>query len=289
MDWKKLKPSNTAQKWGWGIAIFSVLGVVNGFALGIIETSIFYFLLIFVGVYFIVSPKPQEFLDKRRQKKAEQAESAIQYALTKLEKASGVQAAMAYEDLVEIVNKSQMNSSEKLSELLKSINFDKSRVESRFLGSIANLGAPLFKSAKKSTIRIYEDWVIAGELGFNFDVSTRGSVTVDGSIQLDKNNKKVDMRTATLQLATQDWSHAFKIFPDQADEARRILNQLLAIVEEKKPKGVTATDIQEAMAKLVSNTGKSPAEKLEELSNLRYQRLLTDAEFESAKSKILSL
>lgn len=41
--------------------------------------------------------------------------------------------------------------------------------------------------------------------------------------------------------------------------------------------------------RLVSEAGKSPAEKLEELSNLRFQRLLTDAEFEQAKSRILGI
>ena len=114
-------------------------------------------------------------------------------------------------------------------------------------------------------------------------------MTVDGSIQFDKKNNAVDTRTATLQLATQEWSHAFKILPDEADEARRILNHLLALVEEMKPKGVTSADIKDLTEKLLASSGKSPAEKLEELSNLRYQRLLSDQEFESAKSKILGI
>jgi hypothetical protein len=97
------------------------------------------------------------------------------------------------------------------------------------------------------------------------------------------------MRTATLQLATQDWSKAFKIRPDEADEARRIVNQLAAIVEEMKPKVLTAVDMKEAMEKLLESTAKSPAEKLVELSNLRYQRLLTDQEFQAAKTKILEI
>ena len=126
-------------------------------------------------------------------------------------------------------------------------------------------------------------------MGYDLDVSTRGNVTVDGSIQLDKNNKKVDMRTATLQLATQEWSHAFKILPDEADEARRILNQLAVLVEQMQPKALTSADVKDLMEKLLANSGKSPAEKLEELSNLRYQRLLTDQEFESAKTKILGI
>jgi DNA-binding transcriptional regulator YbjK len=97
------------------------------------------------------------------------------------------------------------------------------------------------------------------------------------------------MRTATLHLATQDWSKAYKILPSEVDEARRILNQLAAILEEMKPKVLTAGDMQDAMEKLLASSGKSPAEKLEELSNLRYQRLLTDQEFLAAKMKILEI
>jgi hypothetical protein len=56
-----------------------------------------------------------------------------------------------------------------------------------------------------------------------------------------------------------------------------------------KPKAVSAAEMAEAMERLMNASGKSPAEKLEELSNLRSQRLLSDQEFESAKSKILGI
>jgi hypothetical protein len=65
--------------------------------------------------------------------------------------------------------------------------------------------------------------------------------------------------------------------------------QLNAIIEQMKPQALSAADLHAAMEKLMSNSGKSPAEKLEELSNLRYQRLLSDQEFEAAKSKILDI
>lgn len=301
MDWQKIKPNTTLKKVGWALVLFSVVGGLTTLISVIAEGSSSLYgqvilqlvlgILVYggIGVFLILSPKPQAILDKRRQNKAEQAERDIADALKRLEKATGVKAAMAYEKLERIVYKTQKNSSERLNELLKSIDFDKSRIDSKFLGSVANLAGPMFGSADKKSIRVYQDWVIAGEIGFDFDVSTRGQVNVDGSITYDKKNNRVDNRTATLQLATQEWSYAFKIHPDQADEARRIVNQLAAIIEELKPKGVTAADIQDAMSKLVSNSGKSPAEKLEELSNLRYQRLLTDAEFEAAKSKILDL
>lgn len=285
----KSKPKHKVQKWGLAIALFSVLGVITGLSSGILEVAIFYLFFAGLGFFFMFSSKPMSFFDNRRKNKAEANEKAIDSALAQLETTTGAKALIAYEKLETLVSKKGSTSSRSLSDLLASINFDKSRVESRLLGSVTNQAASIFGNANKRTIRVYQDWVIAGDLGYDFDVSTRGNVTVDGSIQFDKKNNKVDTRTATLQLATQDWSHAFKILPDEADEARRILNQLAAIVEELRPKGISTSDIKDLMEKLMASSGKSPAEKLEELSNLRYQRLLTDQEFESAKSKILGI
>jgi hypothetical protein len=221
------------------------------------------------------------------QDKATAAQSEIQSVLKELENATGVEAFLVHEHLESLVDEAGPNYSKTLSELLASINFDQSRVESNYLGSLDNLGSGTYGGGGRETIRIYEQWVVSGDMGYDFDVSTRGSVNVDGSIQFDKNNNEVDMRTATLQLATQDWSKAFKIRPDEADEARRIVNQLAAIFEEMKPKVLTAVEMKEAMKELLESSAKSPAEKLEELSNLRYQRLLTDQEFQAAKTKIL--
>lgn len=285
MNLERLKPNHILQKWGWGFVIFGILGILAG---GVV--------FIALGLYLILATGPQTlyakwetYLESRKQDKADSRERELQSALHNLEKATGAKAFIAYENLEALFARKGYANSRTLQELLDSINFDKSRVESRYLGSVVNKSATLFGSVNQKSIRIYQEWVIAGDLGYDFDVSTRGNVTVDGSIQIDKNNNKVDMRTATLQLATQEWSHAFKILPDEADEARRILNQLAALVEESKPKALTSADIKELMDKLLSSSGKSPAEKLEELSNLRYQRLLTDQEFESAKAKILGI
>ena len=289
LDLEQYKPKHTVQKWGWAVAIFSLFGVLTGITTGMLDLTVFYLVALGIGSYLVASPKPQEYFEKRSQDKAAAAESAIQSALRDLENATGVEAFIAYENLERLVDKAGPSYPKQLSELLASINFDHSRVESKYLGSLVNLNAGMFGHPERRTIRIYQQWVVAGDMGYDFDVSTRGSVTVDGSIQLDKNNNKVDMRTATMQLATQDWSHAFKILPDEADEARRILNQLAALVEEMKPKVLTAVDMKKAMEELLDSSAKSPAEKLEELSNLRYQRLLTDQEFEAAKTKILGI
>ena len=289
MDFEKYKPKHTSQKWGWGIAIFSFFGVLTGISVGRIDLTLFYLVGLGIGGYLITSTKPQQRHEKRMQDKATAAQSEIQSVLKELENATGVEAFLVHEHLESLVDEAGPNYSKTLSELLASINFDQSRVESNYLGSLDNLGSGTYGGGGRETIRIYEQWVVSGDMGYDFDVSTRGSVNVDGSIQFDKNNNEVDMRTATLQLATQDWSKAFKIRPDEADEARRIVNQLAAIFEEMKPKVLTAVEMKEAMKELLESSAKSPAEKLEELSNLRYQRLLTDQEFQAAKTKILEI
>lgn len=291
MDLGKFKPTHVLQKWGWASLLFGVFAIFLVFfgAEPVSSVLIAGFGYIGIGLFLILAKGPQNFLDNRRKNKAEANEKAIDSALSQLEKSTGAKAFIAYEKLESLVNKKRVASSRSLSELLASINFDESRIESRYLGSLANPSAGIFGPAEKRKIRIYQEWVIAGDLGYDFDVSTRGSVTVDGSITFDKKNNRVDTRSATLQLATQEWSHAFKILPDEADEARRILNQLAALIEDLKPKGLTTSDIKDLMEKLLDSSGKSPAEKLEELSNLRYQRLLTDQEFESAKSRILGI
>lgn len=231
-----------------------------------------------------------DYFEKRNLEKQHKADSAIDGALRRLSGLSGAKAVVAYEELGALVKKSfKAQAPQKLEELLASMSFDIALVESKLIGSLLNLQAGIFSTGSMSLIRVYSDWVIAGKTGYDFDVSTRGEVTIDGSITVDKYNNRIDNRTASLQLATQDWSHSFSIAPDQADEARRILNQLNAIIEQRKPKAVSAEEIGQMIERLLNASGKSPAEKLEELSNLRYQRLLSDKEFEQAKTRILGI
>ena len=289
MDLAKYKPKFASQKWGWALAIFGFFGVLTGIITGLIQMTVIYLAFLGIGLYLITSTKPQQRYEKRIQDQATSAQGEIQSVLKELENATGVEAFLVYEHLESLVDEAGPSYSKTLSELLASINFDESRVESNYLGSLDNLGSGTYGGGGRETIRIYEQWVVSGDMGYDFDVSTRGSVNVDGSVQFDKNNNEVDMRTATLQLATQDWSKAFKIRPEEADEARRIVNQLAAIFEEMKPKVLTAVEMKEAMKELLESSAKSPAKKLEELSNLRYQRLLTDQEFQAAKTKILEI
>ena len=49
--------------------------------------------------------------------------------------------------------------------------------------------------------------------------------------------------------------------------------------------GVVVVDVET----ILNATGKSQAERIQELSNLRYQRLISDEEFQAAKTKILGI
>ena len=288
------------QKWGLGIFVFSLFGVLTGLSVLVVDVgldtgsglavAIFYLLIAALGFYLWKSKTPSEYFAKRAIQKQVAEEDAIAAWLRRLEGLSGARAVVAFESLEALVRRRyRAEAEQKLDELLSSVEFDKSRVQSQFIGSVSNASAGIFASGASGQIRVFKDWVIAGQSGYDFDISTRGEVNVDGSFSYDKNNNKIDNRTASLLLATQDWSHSFRIFPDQADEARRILNQLNAVIEQMKPKAVSAADITAAMERLMSASGKSPAEKLEELSNLRYQRLLSDKEFEQAKTRILGI
>jgi hypothetical protein len=296
MDMEKFKPKNATQKWGFGIILFSLFGVFTGIfaAIGaqdltMLAMSVFYAGVAAAGFYLLLNEKPSLYFAQLQQKKDAETERRIQAALAALRDATGVRAVLALEELEALVRKAnKQDFGPRMQALLSGIGFDHARVESKLLGTISNRAA-MFSFGNGRLIRIYKDWVIAGSVGYDFDISTRGQVSVDGSIQIGPKNQRVDNRTATLHLATQEWSAAFSILPDEADEARRILMQLNAIVEQMKPQALSAADLHSAMDRLMSNSGKSPAEKLEELSNLRYQRLLSDQEFEAAKSKILGI
>ena len=289
MDLEKYRPTTTGKKWGLGLLILSVMGIFSGFSF-IFESSleagattvISYLIIGAIGYYLLTSKKAAQKAQAKEEERKANRELNIKRELEFLKSASGAKASISYNKLrlLVLANK-EPDVEKKIDELLESINFDKSRVESKMLGSVRG------KSGR--IIHIYKEWVIVGDSGWDFDISTRGDVSVGGSVTFDSRNVRQDMRTATLYLATQEWSQAFKIDPDHADEARRIINQLMAIIDELKPKGVTAADVQASMEQLVNKSGKSQAERLEELSNLRYQRLLSDDEFESAKKKILEI
>lgn len=172
---------------------------------------------------------------------------------------------------------------------LASIGFDRRVLDSPRYGMVP--------ARKGGVVEVFRDWIIYGQEAHDVDATTRGHVYVDGSIQVssavNQKNRVVstthDLRTAELQLTSSTWAMGVPIHPDHANEARRLIDRLAIHVEDLKPKGVTAADIKAMVDTILNNTGQPPAERLTQLSNLRFSRLLTDQEFEAAKAKILGL
>lgn len=165
--------------------------------------------------------------------------------------------------------------SQQFEDILTEIGFDKSRIQSDHIGSF-------------SGIEVYKDWIISDQLAFDVDATTRGEVNVDQHVQIDAKGERWP-GAATAVFASTTWSHSFPLSLGQISEARRVISQLNAISDAMKPKSVTSADIAVMIETILNNSGQSPAEKLKQLSDLRFQRLLTDSEFEAAKSKVLGI
>ena len=173
------------------------------------------------------------------------------------------------------------------------LNVDTATLDSALIGSVPTRSG--------GSVEIYRDWVIYGQEAHNVDRSTRGQVYVDGTIQVTSAavvnkkgkteivNTQHDMRTAELQLTGNGWSIGASIDPARVNDARRYVDQLATHVDTLKPQSVSAADIQAMVTSILNASGQPPAEKLKQLSNLRYERLLTDEEFESAKAQILGI
>jgi hypothetical protein len=138
-------------------------------------------------------------------------------------------------------------------------------------------------------IEVFQGWIINGQSAYDIDVSTRGEVFVDGSVQLDAENEQRDFRTAELQFVSNNWSLSSGINPELANDARRLISQLSIITDALKPTSVTTSDISSLVQSILTNTGQSSAERISQLNDLRYQQLLSDDEFEAAKIKVLGI
>ena len=192
---------------------------------------------------------------------------------------------MAYRNLESLLKSTKAPDwSQQLDQILTEINFNRSSIQSDHIGTISGPGM-----LNRVPIEVYKNWIIVGQISYDVDVSTRGEVNVEGNVQIDSKGKKHDMRTASVNFVSTDWSHTFPFNLDQVTEARRIVAQLGAVTDAMKPKGVSSADIAMMIETIMNNSGQPPAEKLKQLSDLRFQRLLSDAEFDAAKARILGI
>jgi hypothetical protein len=184
-------------------------------------------------------------------------------------------------------------SEERLSSALTSIDFD-----------IAVISSPRFGCLKvlaREDVEVFRDYIVCGQTAHDVDETTRGQVYTDGAVQVSQRavigkggqvssvTERHDLRSAHIQFTSTSWALQLPIQPDDVPAARQYVEQLAAHVETLKPRHASATDMREMVEAILNNTGQPPAEKLRQLSNLRYEHLLTDTEFLKAKEKILGI
>lgn len=290
---------------GWGITLVAIgaLGIFT-FEISSIIVSLG---LIAWGIYLLrgrgMDPAKAA---KRAAESAKQAEAAaaqaqlnpaapapsMAAATSALADAHGAAALVAYRNLEATARAIHPEDPQQaLEAALRSIGFDPAILNVPRLGSIPALGGT-------TPLEVFREWIIFGQHAYDIDASTRGQVYVDGSIEVTSNlvphGKKAvvvdtqhDLRTAHLQFVSSEWSLPIPISMDQVPESRRIVEQVAAYVETIKPQAATSADITSMVQAILNNSGLPPAERIRQLSNLRYERLLSDAEFASAKARIL--
>ncbi|WP_062381236.1 hypothetical protein [Demequina pelophila] len=281
---------------GTGIALAGLGGLFLLAGLGGEPVSLVLALALIAGsVYLLRGVGESPATAQRRAAAAERREQAVQAATDALAAAEGGGAKLvAYRNLESVLAREYpADAAARFDAALDSIGFDRGDLDSPRFGYVAAVSG--------GSVEVFRDWVVFGQEAHDVDASTRCQVFVDGAVQVsshveeDRNgrkrvvNQQHDMRRATLQFTSASWSMSVAIQPDAVDEARLLAARLVGHVESLAPAAASTADIQELVRTILDNTGQPPAEKLQQLSNLRYERLLTDDEFKLAKDKILGL
>lgn len=296
--------------WGIGLAIFGGVGLIVGLSeIGAalrnepdadpVGNIILALAMLVVAVYLLrgsgVNPaKAQRAAAAAQQQAVLVAESAEQASSALAAAAPGGEALVAYRNLESTVQRFfGANAAARFEWELQHIEFDKSTIASPRFGYVESLAG--------GTVEVFQDWVILGQEAHNVDATTRGSVFTDGTVHVtstvitDKKarqrvvSQQHDLRTAQLQLTSATWSLSTPINPDKVNEARVLLAQLATHIESLADRPATGADIRELVDGILNNTGQPVAQKIRQLNNLRYERLLSDDEFKNAKYRILGL
>ena len=265
--------------WGWTLLIIGALSLLGKQA---ITGYIFDAVLLIAGVYLLrgqgVSPRQEE----KNQRKAALAQSNLESAVAALKGATGGAAVVAHRNLFALISKQYKDDpNTKWNETLTSIDFDPASVESKLIGNI--------RTGLKVNVEVFQDWIIWSQSAYDVDATTKGEVHLDGSKQHDAKGNLRDLRTAEVQFSSANWALRVPINPDIANEARQVVSQLNRFTETLKPTAATTEDIASMVQAILTNTGQPQAERIEQLSALRFQRLLSDEEFEAAKTRVLGI
>lgn len=278
------------------MVVLGAVGLLGSLNAGSLSTVVGAVLFLVFGVYLLrgqgVDPRIAEVRAAAAERREAIAAGEVELATHSLATAEGRGATVvAYRNLGEVIRRHYpQEAPERFSHALSGIRFDPARLNSRVLGAIPSLHG--------GVVEVFADWIIYGQQAFDVDPTTRGNVYLDGSVQTvalsvqgvrGTQTYAQDERRAELQFVSAIWSMSAPIHPDHVNDARRLISQLAVTVEARGPKAVTAADISTLVNTILGNTGQPAAEKLRQLSNLRYERLLSDHEFEAAKARILGI
>ncbi len=274
---------------GWTlIAIGAVI------ALGIVTIPISAGLIAW-GVYVLRGKGTNPEVAARRAQERLAAEAAYGDALAALRStASPAQRVVLVRRLRQAAGRAFGSSADQVvADALASIGIAPEQLESPHIGNLGDVQRGVW-------VEVHRDWVIRGDEAYDVDQNTRMSVHLDGSVQIVPKQVKRgdrivtvteqhDLRRAEVHFTSTSWSLSSQIDPDRVGEARMIADRLAAHVATLRPAAATAADISAMVDRILENTAQPPAEKLKQLSNLRFDRLLSDAEFQRAKERILGL
>ena len=177
--------------------------------------------------------------------------------------------------------------------VLHAIGFDREAIASPRFGYLTAPGQASFE--------VFRDYVVHGEVAFDIEETTRGEVFSDGAVQVSQRvvygsngaartvTEKHDFRTAHVQFTSTSWALSVQISPDDVPLARQLVAQVATHVDTLRPRQLSAGDIRDMVDAILNNGSQPPAEKLRQLSNLRYEHVLTDKEFLKAKERILGI
>lgn len=175
---------------------------------------------------------------------------------------------------------------------LAGIGFDSSLVNSPLIGSLATTEGGPFEA--------YEDFVTFGGYALDNCRFSTLSVFQDGQVQVtvtnvtDKKGRSRpvqqvhDLRTAAIQVSGPTGTIRAGIHPDFAGQAQQLAAQFNARMQALAPSAVTSEDLKTMIDSILNATGPSAADKLKQLDRLRYDRLLSDADWSLAKDRILN-
>ena len=275
-------PKYEHKGWGWTLVVLGAMGIIGGDPSAGAGGYIFSGLMIVLAVFLLRGKGLSPAKEANKQKKAALADENLDRAVSTLQSATGGAALVAYRNLEATLKKlHKAEAPAKLNEILASTNFDMSRLQSTSIGNL--------RTTTGHTVEVYRDWIILGQYAYDVDATTRGEVHVDGSMGVDAKGNAKDFRTAELQFVSTTWSMTARINPNNANDARRIVSQLSLITDALKPSAATTADIATMVQAILTNTGQPPAQRIEQLDALRYQHLLSDEEFEAAKTKVLGI